>query len=64
MEKNHRTCIGDMTTAHVLFFTKVKEDIGMYTIEPRIGSTRQNARQYRTTSAEEKNLQIRSIMIK
>lgn len=57
-------CIEGMTTARVLFSTKAKEDIGMYTIEPRIGSTRQNARQYRTTSAEEKNLQIRSIMIK
>ena len=64
MEKNHRTCIGDMTTAHVLFFTKVKEDIGMYTIEPRIESTRQNARKYREISAEERGLQIRSIMIK
>ena len=56
MEKNHRMCIEGMTTAHVLFFTKAEEDIGMYTIEPRIGSTRQNARQYRITSAEEKNL--------
>lgn len=56
MEKNHRTCIGDMTTAHVLFFTKVKEDIGMYTIEPRIESTRQNARHYRKISEREKSL--------